>query len=96
MPAAIAGLAGMEGEMAQSRRQRERAMRTPAYRRLRRRRALGGTFVAAGIAMALFHALTHLAGLRYLSRPELQDLLLGYPMAAVVAVIGLTIALARG
>lgn len=58
---------------------------TAAYQRERRRRALGWVLVAAGVAMAFVHAVAHLGRLHIVVH---QDLLLGYPMAAVLTLAG--------
>jgi hypothetical protein len=58
---------------------------TPAYRRERRRRILGWLLVVIGSVMALVHFFTHLGRLHIVGY---QDLLLGYPMAAVLVLAG--------
>ena len=66
-------------------RSRKPSIYTPAYRRERFRRLLGWLLVAIGSVMALVHMYTHLARLRIIGY---QDLLLGYPMAAILALAG--------
>jgi hypothetical protein len=58
---------------------------TAAYRRERRRRVFGWVLVAVGTAMAVVHMVTHLGRLKIVGY---QDLLLGYPMAAMLVVAG--------
>jgi hypothetical protein len=72
-------------------RARERAMRTPAYRRDRRHLLLGWSIVAVGIAVGVAHMITHLGDLRYLPTEGMQDLLLGYPMAAILVLAGVLV-----
>ena len=60
----------------------------PSYRRWRRRRALAVGVIAAGVLMALSHMVEHLGRLHILPA-GVQDLVLGYPMAAVLVVVGL-------
>ncbi len=62
----------------------------PSYRRWRRRRALSLGVIIVGIAMALAHMVEHLGRLRVLPG-VVQDLILGYPMAAVLIVVGLIV-----
>ncbi|SKK92260.1 Uncharacterised protein [Mycobacteroides abscessus subsp. massiliense] len=61
---------------------------TPAYRRQRRYRAAGWVLVGTGVAMAIVHIVTHLGRLHIAGY---QDLLMGYPMAAVPTVAGFVI-----
>lgn len=58
---------------------------TPAYRRVRRRRIAGWLLVGIGSLMAFVHMFTHLARLDIVGY---QDLLIGYPMAAVLVLAG--------
>ena len=66
-------------------------MRTPAYRRERRRLLLGWSIVAVGIALGLTHMVTHLGNLQYLPTVGMQDLLMGYPVAAVLVLAGVLV-----
>jgi hypothetical protein len=64
----------------------QRSLYTPQYRRERWRKILGWSILVVAAAMAVLHMLTHLG------RWELfrfQDLLVGYPSAAVLAAIGI-------
>ncbi|ORX15909.1 hypothetical protein AWC31_00520 [Mycolicibacterium wolinskyi] len=61
---------------------------TPAYRRQRRYRAAGWSLVSVGAVMALAHVVTHLGRLHIVGY---QDLLLGYPTAAVLMLAGFVI-----
>lgn len=58
---------------------------TAAYRRVRRRRAVGWVLVGIGLVMAVVHMVAHLGRL---SLVGYQDLLAGYPMAAILVVGG--------
>ncbi|MCV7346002.1 hypothetical protein H7J91_16190 [Mycolicibacterium rhodesiae] len=58
---------------------------TPAYRRLRRRRIAGWSLVVVGAVMGVTHMVTHLGKLHVMGY---QDLLIGYPMAAVLVFVG--------
>ena len=58
---------------------------TAAYRRVRRRRVAGWLLVGIGAIMAVVHMVTHLGRLHLLGY---QDLLVGYPMAAVLVLGG--------
>jgi hypothetical protein len=58
---------------------------TAAYRRERRRRIFGWVLVAVGTVMAVVHMVTHLGRLNIVGY---QDLLLGYPMAAMLILAG--------
>lgn len=68
---------------------------TPEYRRERRRQVLGWILVGIGVAMALLHVITHLGQLHLLASAGWQDLLLGYPMAFVIAGLGFLCVLTR-
>ncbi|WP_285031700.1 hypothetical protein [Mycolicibacterium sp. lyk4-40-TYG-92] len=58
---------------------------TPGFRRERRRRAAGWLLVGVGAVMALVHMVTHLGRFALVGY---QDLLMGYPMAAVLILAG--------
>ena len=64
---------------------RRKSIYTAAYRRERRRRFFGWALVAVGTAMAVVHIVTHLGRLRIVGY---QDLLVGYPMAAMLILAG--------
>jgi len=64
---------------------RRSSIYTAAYRRERRRRILGWVLVALGAAMAAVHMVSHLGRLKIVGY---QDLLIGYPMAAVLVLAG--------
>jgi len=61
---------------------------TAAYRRERRRRIFGWVLVAVGTVMAVVHMVTHLGRLNIVGY---QDLLLGYPMAAMLILAGVMV-----
>jgi hypothetical protein len=64
---------------------RRSSIYTAAYRRERRRRILGWVLVALGVLMAAVHMVSHLGRLKIVGY---QDLLIGYPMAAVLVLAG--------
>jgi hypothetical protein len=64
---------------------RRSSIYTAAYRRERRRRILGWVLVALGTLMAAAHMVAHLGRLKIVGY---QDLLMGYPMAAVLVLAG--------
>jgi hypothetical protein len=64
---------------------RRSSIYTAAYRRERRRRILGWVLVALGALMAAVHMVSHLGRLKIVGY---QDLLIGYPMAAVLVLAG--------
>lgn len=64
---------------------RDSSLYTDSYRRERRRRLLGWLLVVVGSVMAAVHLVTHLGRWQIIG---LQDLLLGYPMAGVLALAG--------
>ncbi|MCC3316782.1 hypothetical protein A5780_26430 [Nocardia sp. 852002-20019_SCH5090214] len=70
-------------------RARDRSMYTDAYRRERRRRTLGWLLAVIGLVVGLTHMLTHLGDWHFLWSSGWQDLLVGYPTAAVIAFAGL-------
>ena len=59
---------------------------TEQYRRLRRRRLGAAVFVTVGLTMVVSHVFVHLANIEWL---PMQDLLTGYPMGAILIIIGL-------
>ncbi len=65
---------------------------TDAYRKLRRYRIAGTTLMVLGVLMALAHVYEHLADVAVLPSFGLRDLLIGFPMAGVLFVIGLVLA----
>lgn len=61
---------------------------TPSFRRERRRRVAGWLLAGLGGVMALVHMVTHLGRITIVGY---QDLLLGYPMATVLILAGVTL-----
>lgn len=53
----------------------------------RRRRAAGWALVALGVAIGVQHWLAHL-GLFHVISPGWDDLVVGYPMAALLVIVG--------
>ncbi|WP_336882821.1 hypothetical protein [Rhodococcus globerulus] len=74
---------------------KDSSLYTSGYRRERRRHSLGWILVGIGAVMALLHVITHLGQLHLLSSVGWQDLLLGYPMAFLIAGLGFLCVLAR-
>ncbi len=70
---------------ARSSRVTQKSIYTPEYRRLRRRRMAGWALVVVGAVMGIAHMITHLGRLHLLGY---QDLLIGYPMAALLVFVG--------
>ena len=62
---------------------------TQQYRRWRRRRFLAGALIAIGVFVVFSHVFVHLANIQWLPTTGLQDLVTGYPMGAVLIVLGL-------
>lgn len=62
-----------------------KSLYTIEYQRERRRRIAGWALVGIGTVMALVHMITHLGKLQIIG---MQDLLIGYPMAAVLILVG--------
>ena len=62
---------------------------TPAYYRQLYRRITGWIFVSLGLLVAGSHVVTHLGGFQVLPRVELQDWLMGYPVAGIIFLGGI-------
>lgn len=62
-----------------------KSLYTIEYQQERRRRIGGWVLVGIGAVMAVVHMITHLGRLQIIG---MQDLLIGYPMAAVVILAG--------
>jgi hypothetical protein len=62
-----------------------KSLYTIEYQRERRRRIAGWALVGIGAVMAVVHMITHLGRLQIIG---MQDLLIGYPMAAVLTLAG--------
>jgi len=69
---------------------------TPAYYRHRRKKMAGWVLVAIGLLVAGSHLVTHLGYFTVMSPPLLQDAVMGYPTAAVLAFIGVVLLNVRG
>lgn len=63
-----------------------RPVNRDAHHRAGVRRAVGSLLVVVGAAMAVAHLIAHLANMPVVG---LQDLLIGFPMAAMLVIIGL-------
>ena len=61
---------------------------TPTYYRQLYRRIAGWILVGLGLLVAGSHAVTHLGGFQVLPRVELQDWVMGYPVAGILVVGG--------
>lgn len=70
-------------------RQTEAAARRDAWDKRRRKRRLAWVFFALGAVVGVSHLLEHLDVIQVLPNPTAQDLLLGYPTAGLLIVIGL-------
>jgi len=64
---------------------------TPAYYRYRRKKMAGWMLVGLGLLVAGSHLVTHLGYFTVMSPPLLQDAVMGYPTAAVLAFIGVVL-----
>jgi hypothetical protein len=64
----------------------QRVTRTTAYKRWLGKMVVGWTLVSVGGIVAISHVFEHLADVRLVAY---QDLLIGWPMAGVLAVAGL-------
>lgn len=62
-----------------------RAVSRHIYRRARLRRTVGSLVVVVGSAMAVAHLIAHLANMGVIGA---QDLLIGFPMAVVLILVG--------
>ncbi|MBA3338550.1 MAG: hypothetical protein H0T54_02140 [Geodermatophilaceae bacterium] len=61
--------------------------RQERYQRRRRKRVVALVFVTLAVLLGLSHVLEHMGAFRILD-PGWQDLLLGYPMASVLLIVG--------
>jgi len=66
-----------------------REKRREAWEKRRRKRRLAWVFFALGAVVGVSHLLEHLDVIQVLPNPTAQDLLLGYPTAGLLIVIGL-------
>lgn len=69
--------------------QTEAESRREAWEKRRRKRRLAWVFIALGAIVGVSHLLEHLDVIQVLPNPTAQDLLLGYPTAGLLIVIGL-------
>ncbi|KDE97108.1 conserved hypothetical protein [uncultured Mycobacterium sp.] len=65
-----------------------KSLYTIEYQRERRWRVAGWVLKGIGTVMAVIHTITHLGRLRIIG---MQDLLIGYPIAAVLILAGLSV-----
>ena len=70
----------------------KRAQTYRDYRRRERLRKLGFVLIALGVALALEHAAAHLGAFGRAQPSALIDLTLGWPLAAVIVIIGMILA----
>ena len=68
-----------------------RSMYTAAYRRHRRRRALGWVLAGLGVVVGGAHVVTHLGYFQVLPSLGLQDVVMGYPTAGGLVVAALVL-----
>lgn len=71
------------------------AKKAQTYRDYRRRellRRIGFVLIALGIALALEHAAAHLGAFGRAQPSALIDLTLGWPLAAVIVIVGMVLA----
>lgn len=61
---------------------------TDGYRRWLIGRAVGFALVGLGVVMAAVHIFAHLGNFSLLPTPAMDDLLIGWPMAAILFLIG--------
>lgn len=59
------------------------------YRRWQRRRLLAGGLAALGLVVVATHMVVHLGNIQWLPTTGMQDLFTGYPLGAVLILIGL-------
>ena len=68
---------------------------TEAYKRERRRQGRGWVVLMAGVVIGATHVVIHLGQLRFLPSAGGPDLAVGYPMAMVLALVGLMMIASR-
>ena len=85
----------MTGQKRDGGRRRTRALYTEAYKRERRRQGRGWVVLMAGVVIGATHVVIHLGQLRFLPSAGWQDLAVGYPMAMVLALVGLMMIASR-
>jgi len=69
--------------------QTEAEARRAAWEKRRRKRRLAWVLISLGAVVGVSHLLEHLDVIQVLPNPTAQDLLLGYPTAGLLIVIGL-------
>lgn len=70
----------------------EKARAYRDYRRRERLRKIGFVLIVLGIALALEHAAAHLGAFGRAQPSALIDLTLGWPLAAVIVIVGMIMA----
>lgn len=70
----------------------QKATYTKAYRRWLAWRITGFSLVGISLVMAVSHIIAHLGHLTFLPTSGMQDLLIGFPMAALLLVAGVVLA----
>lgn len=73
----------------------QKAAYTAAYRKWLAVRVVGFVLMAVGVVMAVVHIGAHLGNFSLLPTVGLQDLLIGWPMAAVLFLVGAVFASRR-
>lgn len=63
-----------------------------AYRRWLIARSVGSTLMGIGVVIAAVHIFAHLGDFSVLSTSAMDDLLIGWPMAAILFLIGVILA----
>lgn len=76
-----------EARARQTQRDQERASRQLSPREQRARRTIGWVLVGLGVVIGVSHWLTHIGAWDFASQ-GIEDLIAGYPMAALLAIGG--------
>lgn len=71
--------------------QAEADLRREAWQKRRTKRRLAYVLIALGVVVGVSHVLEHMDVFQILPNPTAQDLLLGYPTAGLLIVVGLVL-----